>query len=299
MTVVEDLPIEFTIAKRLDSTYNGTVIPIVQNNPSGIKERFGIVEPICVNGYVTEALIYSEVNGLPEVASPNFLDSDTEKDRMLKALGMEWDVNNPKYWLKLWISSYLNPTASQWVEKGVISLIKAQGHVWSQYEPLNLLTQNIARGLGENSSIGISFFNAGFGFPQTIDRICIDIQFKQQVKIVKPDAVPIVVQGATVQQVIQYVNTLSGNATTTKRQVLDFNGKRVSGSVSNTLTSGTATIYLKYGDIGSVTPSATNADEVISPGQTKSIRPEFLTSPVTIIASAAGTTFLAKETYNA
>lgn len=297
MTVIEDLPLEFTIAKRLDSTYNGAIVPIVQNNPTGIKERFGIIEPIYVNGYITEALIYSEINGLPEVAAPDFLDTDTEKERTMKALAMEWSPTNPKYWMKLWIASVINPTASQWIEKGIISLIKAQGHVWSQYEPFNLLTQNIARGLGENASIGISFFDAKFGYPQTIDRICIDIQFKQQVKIVKPDQIPIIVQGATVQSVTQYRNTTSGNLSTTKRQVLDFNGKRVSGSVSNNATTGT--IYLSYGDLNSVTPTATNNNETIAAGQTKQLRNEFITSPVTIVATAAGTNFMAQETYNA
>jgi hypothetical protein len=288
MTVIQNLPMTFDILEVLPAG-SSDIVTILYNDPTIASTRFGITEGYFSNGFLTELYVYAEIDSLPEIPLPDYQSEDTEAERVVKSLNAVWGSEVPKFYLQLY---RWKESTSTWLRRGKISLTNQYGYPYGLSRPLDLLTDNIARDLGEKCKIGVSIVAADNGLLKSNDFVVIDGCWKQDVRIVKPDTPVISVVGSTVVNVTQYSKINSGTMGTTRRIAFDANTNRISATVKN--DSATATIYIAERDI---TPSSTNNDGSIPPNGSRIVTSTYK-GTVYMAASAAATPWTTTEVYN-
>ena len=288
MTTIYPLPITFDILEKLPAQ-SSEIITLIYNDPAYALTRFGITEGYQSNGFITELYVYCEIDSLAETPLPEYQLEDTEAERIIKTLNNTWGSTVPKFYLQFWRWSL---KLNQWLPRGKVSLLNNQGYPYTLSRPLDLLTDNIARDMGEKFTLGVNVVDAGFGLLKSIDSVVIDGCWKQDVRIIKPDTPVITVQGASVTNVIQYQRINSGTVGVTRRIAFDANVNRISAAVVN--NHGANTIYIAERDI---TPSASANDGAIPAGGSRNITTGYK-GTVYMAASAASTSWTTTETYN-
>lgn len=294
MVRVDALPVSRTISRSLVGLTNNQIVPIISNDIAVFQAEFGITERCKINGFISELRAFSSIKSLSSVPIPDFSITDSDTDKILKTQQLMWGDAAARFDLCLWSAGKLNPSASEWILEGILPLTNSAGYPYTLHNPLDLLTTNLAREFGENTSFGVSIKDAGWGLPSVLDTINIVGGWKQDCRIIQPDyiPVPINVQGATVQSVVQYRNENTANTALTKRTLLEANTKRISASIKN--NSGSATLYLSETD---VTPTASVNDGTVAPGATRAIRAGYV-GAIYGAASATGTSTTSVEIFN-
>jgi hypothetical protein len=290
---IEPFPITETIAQKITLLNADNIITIVRNDPAYYRTEFAIDDPYYVNGFLSELYCYSEIESLPEVPIPNYETVDSETTKLNKTLQIVW--GGPRFHLCTWISKSLNPTPDTWILTGMTSLLNSQGYPYRRDRPLDLLTDNLAREFGQNTCIGVSIRNVGHGLPDARDVINIDGAWKRDCRIVRPDFIPVLVSGGTVQNVTQFQRTrdlsIAAVNATKKTTALAPTAGRITASVQNTHVS--ATLYYAERDI---TPTSTDNDGTIAPGATRAVRSGY-SGAVSVSATGAATLTI-NELYN-
>ena len=289
MTTVQPLPITFDILEKIPAQ-SSDVVQIIYNDPTYANTRFGITEGYQSNGYITELYAYCEIESLNEVPLPDYQLEDTQSDKILKTLNSVWGPTTPKYYLQLW---RWHSGLSLWLPRGKISLTNPEGYPYTISRPLDLLTDNIARDMGEKFKLGVSIVDAGQGLLKSADTVVIDGCWKQDVRIVMPDTPVITVQGASVTNVTQYANTTTSTTGTTRKIMLAANTGRISATIQN--THGSNTIYIAYSDY---TPNATTNDGAIAAGGSRNVQSGYK-GIVYSTGSAINTSYSLTEVYQA
>lgn len=287
MTTIQNLPITFDILEQIPAS-SSSIITLINNDPSYASSRFGITEGYQSNGFITELYAYSEIVSLADVPLPDYNLEDTQSDKIVKTLNSVWGTSTPKFYLQLW---RWKASTSTWLPRGKISLTNPSGYPYTISRPLDLLTDNIARDMGENFKLGVSIVNAGSGLLTASDVVIIDGCWKQDVRIVKPDTPVISVQGASVTNVTQYQTIISSTTGTTRKIMLNANTGRISATIQN--THGSNTIYIAYSDY---TPNATTNDGAIAAGASRNVTSGYK-GIVYSTGSAVNTSYTVTETY--
>ena len=278
----------YTISKKILPTDGENILTIVDNDINLFRNRYpSLPGDSWVNAFLSELYCYTQINSLAEVPLPNYDLGDSQSQKLSKTLQLEW--GSPRYHLCLWTTSVTSPAVSDWQLVGMLSLLHPSGYPYRRYRPLDLLTDNLARELGENAKVGASIKNVGYGLPNNTDTIVIDGSWKQEVVMLQPDFMPLIVQGS-VQAVQIYDVTTVTTVGVTKKALLSTRSGRVSGYVKNTATSGT--IYLKKDN----TVTTTSYDVALAVNGTYYLDQGYQ-GEIWGIASAGGTNVTVDEVY--
>lgn len=159
---IEKAPKVWGVHLALNPANEENIIEVFRNDPSLIRSAYPELGASgWINGFLTELYCETEIISLPEIPPPQFSGSDNNTQTTLKAADAEWKV--PRAHLCLWVSNQVVSGNPVWVYKGKISLLKVYGYPSRRYRLHDYFTDNLARELGENSRIGVSF--------QWVDRI--------------------------------------------------------------------------------------------------------------------------------
>ncbi|HAA31072.1 MAG TPA: hypothetical protein DCE56_29420 [Cyanobacteria bacterium UBA8553] len=278
---------EFKIDRQIIATSAPTVL--LANNPSDVEQRrkYSFLE--CNTRAILSKLILKveiKPNSLPEINLPNYTIEDTEAEQLAKTLQLQW--KSPRYQGVIWANESLTSELS-WARGDFFSILNNSGVPYVNYNILNMLTTDIFEGLGKQGRLGISFEDVGWGLPKNTDILTLKGTWAQQGNCVVNEDPPLLLTGATVQQVVGYgfeQNRLVGTVAT---QILAARVGRKSGSIRNGSTANT--VSYSYTQNFAVTEGTIPANGTIN-------LPTGNTGEVWARASAAGTSVTGSETYN-
>lgn len=279
---------------RYDPTNHGSsIITIFENLLSLMDDKPGQVPSnATANGYLRVLNCNHKIaaSSLPEIQMPDYLDEDTPSQRLSKSKSVIWDA--PAYRLIL----YLAHKGGDWVEFPFYNLSKTYGFPYTSTNILRGLTSDLARDVSEGGKVGIAFEDIGWGLPKTVDSITFDAVVKVDYEWTNPYSIsisqPVVVQTATVQQVVQksdsYTNTRVG---TTAVQLMGSNDARLSGQIKNN-----SSVIIYYG-LGS-TPSTSVNSGAVQPNAVVNLPAGNKTYVSVIAASGLTNSVTCTEVYN-
>lgn len=282
---------------RYDPSAGSSVITLIDNRLDLIKDKVPTPDSsMWVNGFIKVFTCKTTIgaNSLPEVSIPEFLDTDTNSQTLTKQKNVLW--NNPAYRLVIYLAD--PPPSGQptvWVEKIFYNLQNNFGFPYTTEDLLSGLTTDIARDIAEGCKLGIAFEDIGWGLPQPQDKITFDIAWAAEYNWIKPYDVnisqPVVVQTATVQNVTQKNDTYTLKVGTTAQTILNANGNRLSGQLTN---SSANIIYYGLG----ITPTATTNSGSVAAGGTVPLPAGNKTAVSVIANTGINNTVTASEIYN-
>ena len=146
------------------------IIPIFHNNAELLIAKYRVDErdKMTVNSFIKNFRLTSSIVSLKEASFPEILLTDSEHQKTMKALEVEW--NNPRIHLNLWD---WNQVTNSWVFIAAVSLLNNHGYPYRIINLLDLLTDNLAEELGANARIGVNVVDVGYGRLSIRDKVTI------------------------------------------------------------------------------------------------------------------------------
>ncbi|PAX58358.1 hypothetical protein [Brunnivagina elsteri] len=132
---------------------------------------------ISVNGFLKNLKAFSEINSLATAPLPAITLEDTDQDRLIKIMNIEW--GNPRIQLDLEFSS----NGINFIKVGAISLISQQGYPYRNYSLLDFYTDGLAAEIGTNGKVACSIKDVGHGKLTSADTLTIYGSVTQEVVI--------------------------------------------------------------------------------------------------------------------
>lgn len=172
-----------TIALKLQA--NNSQVQVVYEN-SGLTIGSDLIPDnkiISFNSFIKNLKAYASIASVEEALLPSFALTDSETDKLYKTLDIEW--KSPRKQLSLYIS---NNNAADWFKVGCISLLNPAGYPYRIYNLMDLYTDNLAIELGDNSKIGVSIDNVGFGLLEPTDLVVIHGSYIEEIFVQVPAA---------------------------------------------------------------------------------------------------------------
>lgn len=137
---------------------------------------------ISINSFIKNLKAYANISSVQEALLPNFTQEDSETDKLYKTLDIEW--KSPRKQLTLYISSQPN---AEFYKVGSLSLLNPAGYPYRIYNLMDLYTDNLAIELGNNSKVGISVDNVGYGLLSADDEVTIHGSYLEEIFVQSPD----------------------------------------------------------------------------------------------------------------
>ncbi|BAZ38688.1 hypothetical protein NIES4101_46280 [Calothrix sp. NIES-4101] len=151
---MQSVTINKSISKNIDSTNQNSRIILFDNTlPSGINEN----RVLSVNGYLKGLKAYANITSLAEAPIPAIELTDTDQDKIIKVLNIEW--GNERIGLDLQFSE----NGTNFITLGSVSLINQQGYPFRNYSLLDFYTDSIAAEIGTNGVIACEVKDQGYG----------------------------------------------------------------------------------------------------------------------------------------
>jgi hypothetical protein len=170
---IESFNIIKKIAKRIARSDGNNIVTLFDNvNPTTNIPSSSIIS---VNGFLKNLKGYSKINSLQEAKLPDIRLEDSEPERRMKALDIEW--NSQRKQLDLLVSA----DGSDWIEIGSISLIKQQGYPYRMHSLLDFFTDGLADEFGTNGKAGCRITDVGYGFLTSNDVVTIHGSYLQEI----------------------------------------------------------------------------------------------------------------------
>lgn len=165
----QTVPMTHDISLVYSNQAGDKVIEVLQNNPNTIRQTYGL-EGVrgCANALLRELRCYASINSLAEVPLPNIERETPESDKIVAVNAFEW--RTARFELVVFKRA---KNSGEWVECGVTALKNSAGHRYRLHRILDLVTDDVGATIGEWGRIGIAVRAAGYGYPQTWDRIAI------------------------------------------------------------------------------------------------------------------------------
>lgn len=178
---IESINIIKKIAKRITSINGSDVVVLFDN----VNPVFDIPSNtiISVNGFLKNLKGYSKIVSLQEAQLPDIRIDDSEPERRIKTLDVEWKSQRKQ--LDLLVSA----DGQEWIEVGSVSLIKQQGYPYRMYSLLDFFTDGLADEYGTNGKAGCRIVDVGYGLLTGSDLVTIHGSYLQEI-IVKKDNLP-------------------------------------------------------------------------------------------------------------
>lgn len=179
---IEAINIVKKIAKRITASDGGNIIVLFDNiNPINDIPPDSIIS---VNGFLKNLKGYSKITSLQEAQLPDIKLEDSEPERRMKTLDIEWKSERKQ--LDLLVSA----DGQTWIEIGSISLIRQQGYPYRMYSLLDFFTDGLADEFGDNGKAGCRIVDVGYGLLESNDVITIHGSYLQEI-IFKTETQPI------------------------------------------------------------------------------------------------------------
>lgn len=176
-----------TITLPLNSSNGTDVITIYQNDDlvSG-NELLPTYRIVSFNSFIKNLKVYASIKSLPEASLPDFQLADSATQKVQKVLDIEW--KSARKQLNIYIAS---DKSAAWQQVGSISLLNPSGYAFRIYNLMDIFTDNLALELGENSKIGISVENVGYGVLAPNDKVTVHGSYVEEIILQSPDLQPI------------------------------------------------------------------------------------------------------------
>lgn len=225
---MESINIARTIKKSITINDTDNVIELTDaNGLMGLNPRQRVFSK---SKYLKNIKAYASINSLPESPLPDFELEDSETEKMLKVLNLEW--GNARKQLDLLIG-----TDNDWMSIGEISLLNPAGYPYRIYNLLDVITDNLAFELANNTSLAVKIEDVGFGLLEAGDVVNIFGSYVEE----------LVIDSST--QPMTIFNQATTTIETTSIVVLPSNEFRKYVLISN---EGTSTIHLNFFDTASL-----------------------------------------------
>lgn len=151
---METIAISTTIAKTINaSNQNDRILLFENTSPSNIPSS----EVISINAFLKNLKAFSSINSLVEAQLPDIKLEDTDQERLIKVLNIEW--GSARIQLDLEVSS----DGTNFIKVGSVSLINQMGYPYRNYSLLDFFTDGLAAELGTNGKIAVSIKDVGYG----------------------------------------------------------------------------------------------------------------------------------------
>lgn len=119
------------------------------------------------------------IKSLPVPPFPEFELTDTETQRLVKTLDIEWRAE--RYQLELMLSV----DGGDWEDIGAVSILPAYRYPFRTHNLMDLSTDNLADELGSNCRVGVRMFDAGKGYLKENDIVKVHGSFSHEIKTVE------------------------------------------------------------------------------------------------------------------
>lgn len=172
-----------TITHKLDLTAN--IATIYSTSLIVGSEYLPGYKIISFNAFIKNLKAFASIPSLTEAPLPNFLPTDTSTAKTIKVLDVEW--GSPRKQLNLYIS---NDRSIDWFQVGSVSLLNPYRYPFRIYNLMDLFTDNLALELGENSRIGASIQNVGYGLLSADDNVVIHGSYTEEIFVQTEDKQP-------------------------------------------------------------------------------------------------------------
>jgi hypothetical protein len=209
---LEIIAVNTTIAKTINATNQNNRIVLFENIlPSNIPSS-GIIS---INGFLKNLKAFSNINSLAEATLPDIKLEDSDQERLIKILNIEW--NAARIQLDLEISS----DGINFIKIGSVSLINQMGYPYKNYSLLDFYTDGLAAELGANGKIACTIKDVGFGKLSANDELTIYGSVAQE--IVLNDISSVSMASLVTTAVSSNVATKIVNSNSNRRGLLIFN----------------------------------------------------------------------------
>lgn len=253
MITTQPITVAHTIALNLVPAPTDKKIIVWQNNPRYVQDLLGYKGLKIVSfGYIEDLDLTVFAHHLPEVEFPVLDTGDADTIRLRKVLDFQWLA--PRYILNIWVCKNIN----QWVWKGSIPINRVAGYRSLQLRIFDFLTSQVRKALGHNACVGISWEDAGWGYPHGLDRISLEGSAIQEATIHESYAYPVTSTFVT-------MTTIGITALSIAED------RPLRSSFTVTQLTGTGTVSVKLG-LGA---SSTNRDYVLTNGQSTPINTSY------------------------
>ncbi|MBF2016300.1 MAG: hypothetical protein IGS23_14065 [Rivularia sp. T60_A2020_040] len=128
------------------------------------------------NKYLKNLKCYSAIKSIAEAELPNFNFDDSQSDKLNKVLDIEW--KSPRKQLNLLIGNENN-----WMPIGETSLLNPMGYPYRINNLLDLLTDNLAFELGQDTQLAVKIEDVGYGLLEDTDLITIYGNYVEEIVI--------------------------------------------------------------------------------------------------------------------
>ncbi|NJM22597.1 MAG: hypothetical protein HC907_29765 [Richelia sp. SM1_7_0] len=163
-----------SINLKLDASSGNNIIPFMLSDfEVNINPRHKILSR---NKYLKNLKAYSAIKSIDEADLPNFNFDDSESEKLNKVLDIEW--KSPRKQLNLLIGN-----SNDWMPIGEISLLNPMGYPYRINNLLDLLTDNLAFELGEETQLAVKIEDVGYGLLTNTDLITIYGNYVEEVVI--------------------------------------------------------------------------------------------------------------------
>lgn len=165
----QTVPMTHDISLVYSNQVGDKVIEVLHNNPNVIRHAYGL-EGVrgCANALLRELRCYASINSLASVPLPNIERETPESDKLVAINEFEWKT--ARFELVVFKRA---KNSGEWVECGVTALKNSSGHRYRLHRILDLVTDDVGATVGEWGRVGIAVRAAGYGYPQSWDRIAI------------------------------------------------------------------------------------------------------------------------------
>lgn len=168
-----------TLTLKLDSQSSNTITPLpllpsiaFPSDVTRISEAIELVNFKC----------YANIKSIGVAAIPGYELEDTETDRLIKTLNIEWE--SPRKQLNIYVG---NPNS--WFLIGSVSLLNTQGYPYRVYDLLTIYNGSETGFIGENVRLAAQIENVGFGLLQPNDLVTIYADFIRYISYFMPSTV--------------------------------------------------------------------------------------------------------------
>ncbi len=149
---------------------------------------------VSYNCFIKNLKAFVQINSLDEVALPLFSPRDTETDKLMKVIDLEW--NNPRKQLNVFTGI---KTDNEWQQIGSISLINNYGYPFKIYNLMDLFTDTLALEIGDNGKIGVQIENVGYGLLEASDLVTIHGSYVEEIFLKSTEVTNYYIYGTSTQ----------------------------------------------------------------------------------------------------
>jgi hypothetical protein len=239
-----------TIASKLN-TNSSAITTIYANTELTIgNEIIANHKIISFNCFIKNLKAFVNIQSLPEISLPQFQLEDTDTDKLMKTLNIEW--TSARKQLTLYIAN-----SETWLKVGSLSLLNPSGYPYRVHNLMDLFTDNLAIELGDSGKVGIKVEDVGYGLLDYSDEVTIHGSYVEEIFVSSPDLVyapgtvtpPITNNTTEDNEMANWIVTASDYTAKVGEKVLGMaEANNVTITLPSTTTAGVAVKVGKYAD---------------------------------------------------